>query len=146
MYYEALCPDSRSFFIRHLLPTYLRLQNALRIELIPYGKAKVNIIFHLVSARSSMFHSFSFFQTRQIDDDHFTFDCQHGTVECFANKIHSCAIHFIENTTLLLRFVTCMIDNNEDPESIGSEVKPRVLHFIVAVVITYYIIVFDCIQ
>ena len=41
VYYEALCPDSRSFFLRHLLPTYLRMPNAIQVELVPYGKAVV---------------------------------------------------------------------------------------------------------
>ncbi|XP_065218955.1 gamma-interferon-inducible lysosomal thiol reductase-like [Planococcus citri] len=103
VYYEALCPDSRSFFIRHLLPTYTRLPNVLEVELVPYGKAN----------------------TRQIDDDHFEFDCQHGINECFANKIHSCAIHYIQDPVLLLNFVTCMIENNDDPEGIGIECSQK---------------------
>lgn len=41
VYYEALCPDSRSFIIRQLGPTYRTLSANVEIELIPYGKAKV---------------------------------------------------------------------------------------------------------
>ncbi len=42
VFYEALCPDSRSFFVRHLLPTFLKMRNSLKLELVPYGKATVS--------------------------------------------------------------------------------------------------------
>ena len=41
VFYEALCPDSRSFFAKQLLPTFERISENLDIEAIPYGKAKV---------------------------------------------------------------------------------------------------------
>lgn len=41
VYYEALCPDSRSFFVRHLLPVFEKMSSGLEVELIPYGKAEV---------------------------------------------------------------------------------------------------------
>lgn len=41
VYYEALCPDSRSFVLKQLDPTYRKLLINMEIELVPYGKAKV---------------------------------------------------------------------------------------------------------
>lgn len=45
VYYETLCPDSRSFFIYHLLPTYMKLKENVQVTLIPYGKATVKQYF-----------------------------------------------------------------------------------------------------
>lgn len=41
VYYEALCPDSRSFILKQLAPTYRKLLANMELELVPYGKAKV---------------------------------------------------------------------------------------------------------
>ena len=41
VYYEALCPDSRSFILKQLGPTYQKLSANIEVELVPYGKAKV---------------------------------------------------------------------------------------------------------
>lgn len=43
VYYEALCPDSRSFIVKQLLPTYEKISENLKVDLIPYGKATVSI-------------------------------------------------------------------------------------------------------
>lgn len=42
VFYEALCPDSRSFFTKQLLPTFEKLPHLIHINLVPYGKAKVS--------------------------------------------------------------------------------------------------------
>lgn len=42
VYYEALCPDSRSFILKQLGPTYRRLSANIEVELVPYGKATVS--------------------------------------------------------------------------------------------------------
>lgn len=42
VYYEALCPDSRSFILKQLGPTYRRLTANVEVELVPYGKATVS--------------------------------------------------------------------------------------------------------
>lgn len=41
VYYEALCPDSRSFILKQLGQTYRKLSANMELELVPYGKAKV---------------------------------------------------------------------------------------------------------
>ena len=41
LYYEVLCPDSRSFFLYQLYPAWEVLKNIFSVNLIPYGKAYV---------------------------------------------------------------------------------------------------------
>ncbi|XP_035726521.1 gamma-interferon-inducible lysosomal thiol reductase-like isoform X2 [Vespa mandarinia] len=95
VYYETLCPDSRSFFVYHLLPTYMKLKENVQITLIPYGKA-----------------------TTTQKDHTYEFKCQHGPIECQGNIIHACAIDLIKDQSLLLNYLSCMIKNNIDPENI----------------------------
>lgn len=95
VYYEALCPDSRSFFMKQLLPTYQKIPDSLRLKLVPYGKAT----------------------TMKVDDS-YVFVCQHGPIECQANIIHACSIDVIKNPTVQLEYLCCMIKNNMDPVGI----------------------------
>lgn len=69
VYYEALCPDSRRFFVDQLLPAYELIPDSIELDLVPYGKAN----------------------TKQTDG-RINFSCQHGPTECLANKIHACVI------------------------------------------------------
>ncbi|XP_017880236.1 gamma-interferon-inducible lysosomal thiol reductase-like [Ceratina calcarata] len=102
VYYEALCPDSRSFFIKQLLPTYHRIPENIQVELIPYGKA----------------------MTRKTDDG-YRFTCQHGPVECDANMIHACSIDVLRNSSVQLEYLSCMIKNNLDPVDIMKSCASR---------------------
>ncbi|XP_043804076.1 gamma-interferon-inducible lysosomal thiol reductase-like isoform X1 [Apis laboriosa] len=95
IYYEALCPDSRSFFIKQLLPTYHRIPDNVRIEFIPYGKA----------------------MTLKTEDG-YEFKCQHGPIECAANIIHACSIDILKNSSIKLEYLSCMIKNNMIPKRI----------------------------
>ncbi|XP_015184299.1 PREDICTED: gamma-interferon-inducible lysosomal thiol reductase-like [Polistes dominula] len=92
VYYETLCPDSRSFFIKHLLPTYMKLKENVKVKLVPYGKALTT------------------------QNDHtYEFKCQHGPIECQGNMVHACAIDLIKDQSLLLNYLSCMIKNNIEP-------------------------------
>ncbi|XP_066582335.1 gamma-interferon-inducible lysosomal thiol reductase-like isoform X2 [Prorops nasuta] len=95
VYYEALCSDSRGFILKQLVPTFLKIEEYLQVELIPYGKA----------------------ETRNIDG-RYEFECQHGPLECEANIIHSCAIDSIKDPSLLINYISCMIKNNVKPLNI----------------------------
>ncbi|XP_031826469.1 gamma-interferon-inducible lysosomal thiol reductase-like protein [Nomia melanderi] len=95
VYYEALCPDSRSFFTKQLLPTYHKIPDSIEVELIPYGKAT----------------------TMKIESG-YEFICQHGPTECDANIIHACSIDILKNSSVQLEYVSCMIKNNIDPVNI----------------------------
>lgn len=93
VYYEALCSDSRNFMLRELLPTYLALSKYLILDLVPYGKAR----------------------TMENPDGKLEFHCQHGEIECLANKVHACTIDKVQDPGQLLQMVVCMIDNNIIP-------------------------------
>lgn len=45
VYYEALCPDSKFFIKYQLLPVYEEFPDNIILDLVPYGKAQVNIHF-----------------------------------------------------------------------------------------------------
>ncbi|XP_071454565.1 GILT-like protein 1 [Hetaerina americana] len=104
VYYEALCPDSRNFFIRQLLPSFERAPRLLDVVLVPYGKAKTQLL-----------------PREGTDEGILHFTCQHGPVECHANKVHACAIKYVINQDLLLKYVTCMISDNMIPDEAGEK-------------------------
>ncbi|XP_034237236.1 gamma-interferon-inducible lysosomal thiol reductase-like [Thrips palmi] len=97
VYYEALCPDSRSFLLTQLLPTFEKIPEAMNLQLIPYGKAKTT-----PSGKS------------------YKFECQHGPTECLANKVHACGMNIISNPETRIQYAACMIADNWNPESAGS--------------------------
>ena len=39
VYYECLCPDSRYFVLKELLPTYQKVGSLMDVRMWPYGKA-----------------------------------------------------------------------------------------------------------
>ncbi|XP_011860005.1 PREDICTED: gamma-interferon-inducible lysosomal thiol reductase-like [Vollenhovia emeryi] len=103
VYYEALCPDSRSFVLKQLGPTYRKLLANMEIQLVPYGKAKTTKT-----------------------NDGYQFVCQHGPIECQANIVHACSIDVIEDPSVRLQFVACMIENNIDPIGIMNTCARRI--------------------
>ncbi|CAB3362286.1 Hypothetical predicted protein [Cloeon dipterum] len=98
VFYETLCPDSRGFFINQLLPTLERAPDIFKIILVPYGKA------------STVSHG-----------DSVEFTCQHGPLECEGNKVHACATKHVRDQLTLVRYATCMISDNLDPEDAGKK-------------------------
>jgi len=95
VYYEALCPDSKGFIIKQLLPVYQKIPNLIELEFFPYGKAST-----LVQPDGSL-----------------KFRCQHGETECEANIIHCCSIEAIHDAETRLNMVACMIKDNANPTS-----------------------------
>lgn len=93
VYYEALCPDSKHFFMKHLWPVTDKLSEFIDVTLVPYGKA----------------------MTKE-DHGKYYFKCQHGEEECYANKIHACAIDAIGNMTTSVKITNCMISDNVDAD------------------------------
>ncbi|XP_059045827.1 GILT-like protein 1 [Achroia grisella] len=94
VYYEALCPDSKHFFIRHLSPVTEKLSDFVDVTLIPYGKA-----------------------TTKEENGNYFFKCQHGEEECYANKIHACSIQAVSNMTTAVKITDCMITDNQDADA-----------------------------
>lgn len=95
VYYEALCPDSRSFVLTQLIPTKKVLEDYVEVQLVPYGKAETIVT-----------------------NDDYIFKCQHGEPECEANIIHACSIEKIKDQEKSLEVIACMIKNNIHPMSI----------------------------
>lgn len=65
-------------------------------------------------------------QTIELDGK-IEFTCQHDSVECFANKIHSCAIDNVKEPFLLLKYIACMITDNLIPDDAGDKVRTKKL-------------------
>lgn len=93
VYYEALCPDSKHFINKQLLPLHLKAPYLIGLKLVPYGKATTHIN----------------------NDGSLSFSCQHGKVECDANIVHACVIDIIKDNALKLNTVSCMITDNRMP-------------------------------
>jgi interferon gamma-inducible protein 30 len=64
----------------------------------------------------------TFQQTQQEANGKLLFNCQHGPIECHGNKVHACAVASVTPSSLLLRYTTCMITDNSDPEEAGQAV------------------------
>eukprot|EP00090_Calanus_glacialis_P042874 TRINITY_DN75980_c0_g1_i1.p1 TRINITY_DN75980_c0_g1~~TRINITY_DN75980_c0_g1_i1.p1 ORF type:complete len:234 (-),score=68.05 TRINITY_DN75980_c0_g1_i1:110-811(-) len=92
LYYEVLCPDSRSFVLYQLFPAWQGLRDIFTINYVPYGKAGT-----------------------YNDKDRFRFSCQHGPVECQGNTYHACAAKYIEDEDIKLDYIKCMINDNYNP-------------------------------
>lgn len=98
VYYEALCPDSRYFVLKQLVPTYEKLHTIMTISFVPYGKA----------------------QTTE-KDGKYVFTCQHGPVECRANMVHACVTNIVHDEAKQLNIISCMIDKNDQPVKVGEK-------------------------
>ncbi|CAH2050316.1 unnamed protein product, partial [Iphiclides podalirius] len=106
LYYETLCPDCIQFVIRKFTPVVQSLSPYLNIQIYPYGKAKT-------FGRNGRYE----------------FKCQHGPEECYGNKLHACAIDFLQNMTQAVFFNACMLEprngkhgsNDKAAEACGTE-------------------------
>ncbi|XP_064535103.1 gamma-interferon-inducible lysosomal thiol reductase [Drosophila montana] len=94
VFYEALCPDSKYFITKQLLPAYKVAAPIMEVQLVPYGKA----------------------HTTTDDEGKLIFDCQHGPTECQANTYHACAAEVIDDPLIRLEVVNCMIRDNRIPK------------------------------
>ncbi|XP_075149823.1 gamma-interferon-inducible lysosomal thiol reductase-like protein isoform X2 [Haematobia irritans] len=94
VFYEALCPDSKHFITKQLVPSYRDASPLMDIILVPYGKAS----------------------TMTNPDGSYRFDCQHGQVECEANTYHACTIEAVQEPQTRLSMVACMIRDNRLPK------------------------------
>ncbi|CAH1390038.1 unnamed protein product [Nezara viridula] len=89
LYYESLCPYSERFILNQLVPTYDDKDFAgllANMDLVPYG--------HVYDP----------------DFSKYKYTCQHGVPECEGNKLHGCAIKYIEDKSTLLHYFSCLIN------------------------------------
>ncbi|XP_046400992.1 GILT-like protein 1 [Ischnura elegans] len=94
IYYESLCPDSRRFILKQLPGAYMQFREYIDIKFVPFGKATT-------SGSGG-------------------FNCQHGPVECDANRMQSCALSYITNPDMQAQFVPCVM-NGTDPTILGPK-------------------------
>lgn len=118
VYYEALCPDSKGFIVKQLIPAYRKVPNLIEIDFFPYGKATTHTLpdgkldGDNSSDKCCVIKNVFFYRFA----GSLKFDCQHGERECEANIIHCCAIEAIHDTPTRLNVVACMIRDNNDPQ------------------------------
>ncbi|KAF5308633.1 hypothetical protein FQR65_LT06094 [Abscondita terminalis] len=85
IYYEALCYDSKRFIINQLYPAYSQIGYRLLLDFVPYGKASHTLI-----------------------NDKWIFRCQHGELECLANKYQACGLEFGKSQYQTLEYIYCL--------------------------------------
>ena len=95
LYYETLCGGCRNFITTQLYPTYLKVGNIMDITLVPYGNAE-----------------------ESWDGQEWRYQCQHGPAECVGNRIETCAISILQNTSVYFPFIHCLETNiGENPRA-----------------------------
>jgi len=95
VFYEVLCPDSRSFILRQLYPTWEKVPEIMDLNYRPFGKA------HFTKHGKE-----------------YSFSCQHGPLECQGNILHNCAIKYVQQP---LPYIKCMMENMMEPFKIGKQ-------------------------
>ena len=88
VYYESLCPDSRDFIINQLWPAFDKLYKfgIFNVSMYSYGNSRV------IKKNKTI-----------------KFRCQHGSTECYLNKIQTCASHLYPELEKHLQFIVCMM-------------------------------------
>jgi len=97
--YESLCPDCQILIRDALYPQVWKMgRDFVDLELVPYGNAR-----HSQGANGT-----------------YDISCQHGPEECKLNKLHSCVIHQLVDTSRWFPFIYCMeeaMSKKEDPDA-----------------------------
>ncbi|RXG73041.1 hypothetical protein Avbf_02823 [Armadillidium vulgare] len=104
VFYESLCPYSREFFVDQLAPTYESVGEIMLVETYAYG-------FETEIARPS--------------GDGYTFSCQHGSDECYGNKLLACGQKYLEDHEVFLDFNFCIM-TSDYPPSYGVQCSNQV--------------------
>ncbi|XP_053649486.1 gamma-interferon-inducible lysosomal thiol reductase isoform X1 [Cherax quadricarinatus] len=84
VYYETLCPDSQRFIVQQLYPVWRDLKDIIQLDIHSFGK------------------------TVEYDGGS-RFTCQHGSRECRANTMLTCAKKYIADESQFLDFVKCVM-------------------------------------
>ncbi|VDK78909.1 unnamed protein product [Onchocerca ochengi] len=80
LYYEALCPYCQRFISNHLGIIYNQFRGLIELEMIPWGNSKLL--------------------------QNGTIRCNHGSIECNANKLQSCVLEYAKMKHALA-FIIC---------------------------------------
>ncbi|XP_063075217.1 gamma-interferon-inducible lysosomal thiol reductase [Engraulis encrasicolus] len=84
LYFESLCPGCRQFLTTQLFPTWVMLNDIMKVQLVPYGNAE-----------------------ESFDGKQYHFTCQHGETECLGNMIETCILNSVDQGTAFL-VIFCM--------------------------------------
>uniref|UniRef100_G3MMK6 Saposin A-type domain-containing protein n=1 Tax=Amblyomma maculatum TaxID=34609 RepID=G3MMK6_AMBMU len=102
LYYEGLCGGCHGFILDELHPTYGKLEQYLKLDLLPFGNAQMKVVNGTV-----------------------VFSCQHGPDECYVNEVQTCAVKYVHPTRKLLDFIACML-SHDDPTKAGEPCAQKV--------------------
>jgi hypothetical protein len=69
VYYESLCPYSRSYVMNQLIPTWHKLSSIMTLNMNIFGNCYVKIL------------------NKTVEPPEVEFECQHGLQECIGNTI-----------------------------------------------------------
>uniref|UniRef100_A0A915ALS1 Saposin A-type domain-containing protein n=1 Tax=Parascaris univalens TaxID=6257 RepID=A0A915ALS1_PARUN len=94
--YEALCPYCQRFIINHLGNLYHQFRGQIELELVPWGNSRL------------------------LRDG--TIKCNHGEVECDANRLHGCVLDTVK-VKHALPFIICF-----ERALVGSTVEAAFQH------------------
>jgi len=94
VFYETLCPDSIDFFHNQLKPTWTELRDIIVVDVVAYGIANDTL-----------------------QDNGFTFNCQHGPEECRGNLLLACAREHLWPQDAYVDFSICVMDAEYPPDA-----------------------------
>ncbi|RXG73040.1 Gamma-interferon-inducible-lysosomal thiol reductase [Armadillidium vulgare] len=96
VFYESLCPYSIEFFVDQLTPTYKELSEIMVVETNAYGHET---------------------EVARPSGDGYEFVCQHGSDECYGNKILACGQKYLTDHEVFLDFNFCVMGASYPPSS-----------------------------
>lgn len=103
VYFESLCPDSKRFFLKQLIPTHKDIGSIMQLNLVAFGHAKV------------------FGADKMI--------CQHGTRECDGNRLMACiTTRKGASEKSVLETIGCIFENMKSREECVNSYLPGVAY------------------
>lgn len=103
VFFESLCPDSKRFFLKQLVPTYRDIGNIMQVDLIAFGHAKV-------------------FGTDKMI-------CQHGARECDGNRLMACILKQRGVSQKdAIETIGCVFENKQSHEECVKKYLPGVAY------------------
>lgn len=100
VYYESLCPDSRRFFLRQLMPVYKEIGAIIEPVLVPFGHARI------VGPNMMI--------------------CQHGPRECEGNRLAACVQSKSSNKGDVINTISCLFERRIAPKDCIVKNLPNV--------------------
>lgn len=101
VFYETLCPDSKRFFLKQLVPNIGKIEKFVELELVPFGHARI------LSATKMT--------------------CQHGARECEGNRLDACIQHYgrHEPMSAVVATTGCIFENRDQAKECTKKHLPK---------------------